>query len=202
MVIEGNIAEISAAAQAALEAGFEASDVLEQGLLPGMDVVGQRFKTGDMYVPEVLLSARTMDAAMEILRPLLSDSDVAGAGTVVIGTVEGDIHNIGKNLVAMLFEGAGFRVIDLGVDVKPAAFVRAVADHKPDILAMSALLTTTMPNMGRTVDALREAGLRGRVRVMAGGAPVTQAFVDKIGGDGYAPNAAAAVDEAKALLGK
>jgi 5-methyltetrahydrofolate--homocysteine methyltransferase len=202
MVIEGNIAEIAAATQAALAAGFGASELLEQGLLPGMDVVGGRFKVGDMYVPEVLLSARTMDAAMQILRPLLSESDASGAGTVVIGTVEGDIHNIGKNLVAMLFEGAGFRVIDLGVDVKPAAFVQAVVEQKPGILAMSALLTTTMPNMERTVDALREAGVRDLVKIMAGGAPVTQAFVEKIGGDGYAPNAAAAVDKAKALLGR
>jgi len=150
----------------------------------------------------VLLSARTMGLAMDVLKPLLSESEAAGVGTVVVGTVEGDIHNIGKNLVAMMFEGAGFRVIDLGVDVKPQAFVAAVKEHKPDVLAMSALLTTTMPKMGETVTALREAGLRERVKVMAGGAPVTADFVAEIGGDGYATNAAAAVDKAKALLSK
>jgi len=185
-----------------LSKGVRAQTILEEGLLPGMDVVGQRFKAEEMYIPEVLLSARTMGAAMEILRPLLSENEASGAGTILIGTVEGDIHNIGKNLVAMLFEGAGFKVIDLGVDVKPSAFVQAAKDHKPNILAMSALLTTTMLKMAETVDALREAGIRDRVKVMAGGAPVTQAFVDKIGGDAYASNAAAAVDEAKALLGK
>ena len=202
MVIEGQIGEIAAATQQALSGGAKAQTILEEGLLPGMDVVGQRFKAEEMYIPEVLLSARTMGAAMELLRPLLSESEASGAGTILIGTVEGDIHNIGKNLVAMLFEGAGFKVIDLGVDVKPAAFVQAVKEHKPNILAMSALLTTTMPKMAETVNALREAGIRDRVKVMAGGAPVTQAFVEKIGGDAYASNAAAAVDKARALLGK
>jgi len=202
MIIEGNMGDIAAATQRALDGGAQAHDVLEQGLLPGMDVVGQRFKVGDMYIPEVLLSARTMGAAMEILRPLLSEKEASGAGTVVIGTVEGDIHNIGKNLVAMLFEGAGFNVIDLGVDVKPQAFVDAAKQHKPHVLAMSALLTTTMSKMAETVDALNEAGIRGHLKVMAGGAPVTEDFVKQIGADGYASNAAAAVDKAKALMGR
>jgi 5-methyltetrahydrofolate--homocysteine methyltransferase len=202
MVIEGGMDDIAVATQQALAEGAKPHEILEQGLLPGMNVVGQRFKAGDMYIPEVLLSARTMSVAMDVLKPLLSESEAAGIGTVVVGTVEGDIHNIGKNLVAMMFEGAGFKVIDLGVDVKPQAFVAAVKEHKPDVLAMSALLTTTMLKMAETVTALCESGLRERVKVMAGGAPVTADFVAKIGGDGYASNAAAAVDKAKALLGK
>jgi 5-methyltetrahydrofolate--homocysteine methyltransferase len=202
MIVEGNIADIVVVTRQALDDGAQAHEILEQGLLPGMDVVGQRFKVGDMYIPEVLLSARTMGAAMEILRPLLSEKDASGAGTVVIGTVEGDIHNIGKNLVAMMFEGAGFAVIDLGVDVKPQAFVDAAKRHRPQILAMSALLTTTMPKMAETVNALREAGIRDHLTIMAGGAPVTEDYAEQIGADGYAPNAAAAVDKAKALMGR
>jgi len=201
-VIAGNMEEARRLTQQALDGGAAATEILEKGLLPGMDVVGQRFKAAEMFIPEVLLSARTMHAAMEILRPLLSEADAAGAGTVVIGTVEGDLHDIGKNLVAMMLEGAGFKVVDLGTDVKPAEFVGAVKEHKADILGMSALLTTTMPKMEETVKALVEAGIRDQVKVMAGGAPVTQDFVDKIGGDAYGANAASAVDKAKALVGK
>ena len=148
------------------------------------------------------MSARAMNAAMDILKPLLSESGAAGAGTVVIGTVEGDIHNIGKNLVGMLLQGAGFNVIDLGMDVKPAAFVKAALEHKADIVAMSALLTTTMPKMAATIEALREAGIRDRLKIMAGGAPVSEDFVVQIGGDGYASDAATAVERARALRGK
>jgi len=173
---------------------------LDQGLLAGMEIVSQRFKVGDTYLPELLLSARSMHAALDILRPRLSESDRTDAGTVVIGTVEGDVHNVGKNLVAMVLEGGGFHVIDLGVDVKPQAFVQAVKEHRPDIVAMSALLTTTVTKMAETIQVLQEAGLRDQVKVLAGGAPVTKAFVAKIGGDGYAPNAITAVDKAKALL--
>jgi corrinoid protein of di/trimethylamine methyltransferase len=201
-VINGNMDAVKKLTRQALDGGSRAGDVLDKGLLPGMDVVGQRFKAGEMFIPEVLLSARCMQAGLEILRPLLSDKEAAGVGTVVIGTVEGDIHNIGKNLVAMMMEGAGFKVIDLGIDVKPAAFVKATQENKPDIVAMSALLTTTMPKMAETVNALKEAGIRDRVKIMAGGAPVTDEFVKKIGADAYGSNAAAAVDKAKALLGK
>lgn len=201
-VINGNIEATKKLTQQALTAGSKASDVLDKGLLPGMDVVGKRFKAGEMFIPEVLLSARTMQGGLEILRPLLSEKEAAAMGTVVIGTVEGDIHNIGKNLVAMMMEGAGFKLIDLGVDVKPQAFVQAAREHKPDIVAMSALLTTTMPKMVETVNALKEAGIRDRVKIMAGGAPVTDEFVKKIGADAYGSNAAAAVDKAKALLGR
>jgi len=174
---------------------------VESGLLPGMDVVGKRMKTGEMFIPEVLLSARTMQAALNILKPFLAEGDVISAGTVIIGTVEGDLHDIGKNLVAMLLEGAGFKVINLGTGIKPQAFVDAVKEHKPDIVGMSALLTTTMPKMEETIKALQEAGLRDQVKIMAGGAPVTQDFVEKIGGDGYGANAAAAVEKAKGMLG-
>jgi corrinoid protein of di/trimethylamine methyltransferase len=165
-----------------------------------MDVVGQRFKAGDMFIPEVLLCARCMHGAMEILKPHLSEGDAAGAGTVVIGTVEGDLHDIGKNLVAMMMQGAGFKVVDMGTNITPQQFVDAVKEHQPNILGMSALLTTTMPKMEETVQALKEAGIRDQVKVMAGGAPVTQDFVDKIGGDAYGANAASASEKAKALI--
>jgi corrinoid protein of di/trimethylamine methyltransferase len=166
-----------------------------------MDIVGQRFKACEMFIPEVLRSAKTMQASMEILRPLLSEVDAAGAGMVIVGTVEGDLHEIGKNLVGMMLEGAGFRVVDLGTDVKPSDFVEAAKEHKPNIVGLSALLTTTMPKMGETVNALKEAGIRDQIKVMAGGAPVTQDFVDEIGADAYGSNATAAVEKAKGLVG-
>ena len=154
----------------------------------------------EMFIPEVLRSAKSMHGAMGILRPLLSESEAAGSGTVIIGTVEGDLHDIGKNLVAMMLEGAGFKVMDLGTNVKPQTFVDAAKAHNPAILAMSALLTTTMPKMKETIDALREASIRDKVKIMVGGAPVTEDFAKKIGADGYGPNAAVAAEKAKALL--
>jgi corrinoid protein of di/trimethylamine methyltransferase len=202
VLISGGIEEIKQLTQQALDGGAEAKAVLEGGLLPGMDIVGQRFKACEMFIPEVLRSAKTMQASMEILRPLLSDADAAGAGMVIVGTVEGDLHDIGKNLVGMMLEGAGFRVVDLGTDVKPQDFVEAAKEHKPNIVGMSALLTTTMPKMGETVNALKEAGIRDQIKVMAGGAPVTQDFVDEIGADAYGSNATAAVEKAKSLVGK
>jgi corrinoid protein of di/trimethylamine methyltransferase len=202
VLINGNIEEIRKLTQQALDEGVQAEEILEKGLLPGMDIVGQRFKACEMFIPEVLRSAKTMHGAMDILRPFLSESEAAGVGTVVIGTVEGDLHDIGKNLVAMMLEGAGFRVVDLGTDVKPEGFVDAAKEHKPRILGMSALLTTTMPKMGETVNALKEAGIRDQIKVMAGGAPVTQDFVDEIGADAYGSNATAAVEKAKTLVGK
>jgi len=201
-VVAGKIQEIIELTQRALQGGSQADEILHEGLLPGMDVVGQRFKAAEMFIPEVLRSAKTMAASMEILRPLLSDSNAAGSGTVVIGTMEGDLHDIGKNLVGMMLEGAGFTIVDLGTDVKPQAFVDAVKEHKPKIVGMSALLTTTMPKMGETINALKEAGIRGQIKVMAGGAPVTQDFVDEIGADAYGSNATAAVEKAKAFVGK
>jgi corrinoid protein of di/trimethylamine methyltransferase len=165
-----------------------------------MDVVGQRFKAGDMFIPEVLLCARCMHGAMDILRPLLSEADAAGLGTCLIGTVEGDLHDIGKNLVSMMLQGAGFQVIDLGTNITAQQFVDAVKEHKPNILGLSALLTTTMPRMQETIQALKEAGIRDQVKIMAGGAPVTQKFVEEIGGDAYGANAASATEKAKELV--
>ena len=199
-LIAGNEAEVKKLTQEAIDRGSVARDVLDNGLLAGMDVVGKRFKAGDMFIPEVLLCARTMHGAMDILKPLLSEADAAGSGKVVIGTVEGDLHDIGKNLVGMMLEGAGFKVIDLGVNIKPQEFVDAVKKHSPDIVGMSALLTTTMPKMEETITAFKEAGIRDQVKIMAGGAPVTQDFIDKIGADAYGANAASASENAKALV--
>lgn len=186
--------------QQALDQGMTPAEVLKDGLIAGMDVVGRDFKAGDLFVPEVLIAARAMTAGMNVLRPLLATSDVQGLGTFVIGTVEGDLHDIGKNLVKMMVEGAGFQVIDLGTNVKPADFVAAVREHKPDIVGMSALLTTTMMAMRSTIEALTEAGLRESVRVMVGGAPVTDTFARDIGADAYAPDAASAVDIARSMV--
>jgi len=199
-LIAGKQDEVVKLAQQALDKGAAAKEVLDKGLLAGMDVVGKRFKAGDMFIPEVLLCARCMHAAMDILKPLLSEGDAAGMGTYVIGTVEGDLHDIGKNLVSMMLQGAGFKVVDLGTNITPQQFVDAVKQHKPNVLGMSALLTTTMPKMQQTIQALSEAGIRDQVKIMAGGAPVTQDFVDKIGADAYGANAASAVDKAKELM--
>jgi len=201
VLIAGKMEEVKSLTQEALDKGAAARDVLDKGLLAGMDVVGQRFKAGDMFIPEVLLCARCMHGAMDILNPLLSEGDAAGVGTYLIGTVEGDLHDIGKNLVSMMLEGAGFQVVDLGTNITAQQFVDAVKEHQPDILGMSALLTTTMPRMEETIQALKEAGVRDQVKIMAGGAPVTQEFVEKIGGDAYGANAASATEKAKELVG-
>jgi 5-methyltetrahydrofolate--homocysteine methyltransferase len=153
-----------------------------------------------MFIPEVLRSAKCMHDAMDLLRPLLSQSEQDGIGKIVIGTVQGDVHDIGKNLVCMMLEGSGFKVVDLGIDVKPETFIEAVKEHQPDIVGMSALLTTTMPKMGETIKAIEEAGLRSQVKIMAGGAPVTQNFIDEIGADSYGPNAAVVVEKARLLI--
>ena len=199
-LIVGKIDEVKELSQQALDQGTSPRDIIDKGLLAGMDVVGKRFKAGDMFIPEVLLCARCMHGAMDILKPLLSEADSAGIGIYVIGTVEGDLHDIGKNLVSMMLQGAGFEVIDLGTNIKPQQFVDAVREHKPTILGLSALLTTTMPKMAETINALKEAGIRDQVKVMAGGAPVTQAFVDEIGADAYGANAASATEKAKELM--
>jgi corrinoid protein of di/trimethylamine methyltransferase len=199
-LIAGKQDEVIKLAQEALDAGTAAKEILDNGLLAGMDVVGQRFKAGDMFIPEVLLCARCMHGAMDILKPLLSEGDAAGAGTYLIGTVEGDLHDIGKNLVSMMLQGAGFKVVDLGTNITAQQFVDAVKEHNPQVIGMSALLTTTMPKMEETIAALKEAGIRDQVKIMAGGAPVTQDFVDKIGADAYGANAASAVEKAKELV--
>ncbi|MHC4687446.1 MAG: corrinoid protein, partial [Planctomycetota bacterium] len=196
-VIQGQKDDIAKLIQEALDEGQSARDILYKGLMPGMDHVGDKFKAGDMFVPEVMRSARSMANSMEILKPLLIESGVEMIGKVLLGTVKGDLHDIGKNLVGMMCEGAGFEVKDLGISVEPEAFVEAVKEFEPDIVGMSALLTTTMRAMGDTIKAFEEAGVRDRVKVMIGGAPVTQSFADKIGADAYAPDAAAASDAAK-----
>ena len=167
-----------------------------------MDVVGREYEEGERYIPEMLISAEAMKAAMEVLRPKLVETGAKPRGKVVIGTVEGDLHDIGKNLVAMMLEGAGFEVIDLGVEVTAKQFVHAVGEHKPDILGMSALITTTMVHMPEVIEALKQTGLRNKVKVMVGGAPITQEYADEIGADGYAPDAASAVELAKRLVGE
>jgi 5-methyltetrahydrofolate--homocysteine methyltransferase len=199
-VIEGNMADIADMTEDALDEGLNAKEILDNGLMPGMDHVGVEFRAGNMFVPEVLRSARTMQASMDILKPLLAESGEKMVGKILIGTVKGDMHDIGKNLAGMMCEGAGFDVIDLGKDVAPETFVEQVKKHQPDIVGMSALLTTTMRMMEQTVKALAEAGLRDQVKIMIGGAPVTQSFADQIGADGYASNAAAAADLAKRLV--
>jgi 5-methyltetrahydrofolate--homocysteine methyltransferase len=199
-VIGGKFDEAHGLTQQALDEGIEAQVVLNQGLMPGMDHVGVEFKAGRMFVPEVLRSARAMQSGMDLLKPLLAAVGASMKGKVVLGTVKGDLHDIGKNLVAMMCEGAGFEVKDLGKNVEPESFVAEVKAFGPDVLGMSALLTTTMRAMEHTIRALEEAGVRDRVKVMVGGAPVNQAFADKIGADGYAANAVAAAEMAKRFV--
>ena len=196
----GEADEVAELVQSALDQGLAPDKVLQGGLIAGMDQVGKDFKAGDLFVPEVLIAARAMHAGMNILRPLLATAGVPSVGKYVIGTVKGDLHDIGKNLVKMMVEGAGFEVVDLGTDVPPDKFVAAVKEHQPTLVGLSALLTTTMVNMKTTVEALQEAGLRGSVKVMVGGAPVTDAFAKQIGADAYAPDAATAVDVARSLV--
>ncbi len=196
---EGQADEVADLVQQALDQGLAPGEVLQGGLIAGMDEVGRDFKAGDLFVPEVLIAARAMRAGMGVLRPLLAESETPSAGKYIIGTVKGDLHDIGKNLVKMMLEGAGFETIDLGTDVGPGAFVDAVREHQPQMVGMSALLTTTMVQMKSTVDALEEAGLRESIKIMIGGAPVTQAYAQEIGADAYAPDAASAVDVARDL---
>ncbi len=199
-IIEGNAEDMADLTEEALDDGLSAQEILDKGLMAGMDYVGVEFKAGNMFVPEVLRSARAMQTSMEILKPLLAEAGAKRTGKVLLGTVKGDLHDIGKNLVGMMCEGAGFEVKDIGKDIDARAFVAAIKEFEPDILGMSALLTTTMRAMGHTIKALEEAGLRDRVKVMVGGAPVTQAFADQINADGYAANAASAADLAKKLV--
>jgi len=184
----------------AMEEGYSASDVLQKALMPGMEEVGRRMKDGEYYIPDVLISARTMQMALDILRPLLAESGAVQAGTAVIGTVAGDLHDIGKNLVGMMLEGANMSVVDLGTDVSAEKFVAAAQEHAANLIGMSALLTTTMAAMKDTVDALHEAGIRNQVKILVGGAPVTQAFADEVGADAYAPDAGSAAVVARELL--
>jgi 5-methyltetrahydrofolate--homocysteine methyltransferase len=199
-VMEGDALEAATQVQAALDAGVPASDILNKGCVAAMGEVGRLFEDGEMFVPEMLIAARAMQAGMNILKPHLAEGEISSTGKVVVGTVAGDLHDIGKNLVGMMMEGAGFEIVDLGTDVSADAFVEAVKQHEPDLIGMSALLTTTMPSMTATVEALEEAGLRDRVKVLVGGAPVTQTYADQIGADGFAPDASSAARKAKELL--
>ena len=200
-LIKGKAPEVKELVQRAIDAGEDVEKVLNEGLVAGMSVVGAKFKANEFYIPEVLIAARAMKAGMGILRPILAEKNIKGIGTVVLGTVRGDLHDIGKNLVAMMLEGAGFEIIDLGVDVSPEKFIETAKEKKADLVGLSALLTTTMPSMKDVVKAVGDSGLKDKVKVMIGGAPLTQSYADEIGADGYAPDAASAVDEIKQLLG-
>ena len=200
-LITGDQHEVDRMTKEALDRGFSANDVLDHGLISGMAIVGVKFRDNIIFVPEVLISARAMKAGMAHIEPILSASDIKPPGTVIMGTVKGDLHDIGKNLCIMMLRGSGFIVHDLGVDTKPEEFIDAVQEHEAQVVGMSALLTTTMPNMGRTIQAFEDEGLRDDVRIMVGGAPVTQEFAEDMGADGYGENAIACVDMAKSLLG-
>ncbi len=184
----------------AVAEGQSAETLLNEGLIVGMNELGEMFKNNEVYVPEVLVAARAMKMGTEILKPLLAAEDVQSRGVVAIGTVKGDLHDIGKNLVGMMLEGTGFTVVDLGVDVTPEMYIDAIQNKGAQVIGISALLTTTMPNIGATIEELKKAGLRDKVRVMIGGAPVTQSFADEVGADGYSPDAASAADLAVKLV--
>ena len=199
-VMKGDGELVQSEVNKALSEGVQPRDILSQGLIGGMSIVGERFGAGDMFLPEVLMSASAMHKGLDIVKPLLSKSDQKAIGTVVIGTVAGDIHDIGKRIVGFMLEGNGFEVIDLGVDVKDETFIQAVQEHNPDVLGMSALLTTTMPNMGRIIGLLKNKNLRDKVKVIVGGASVNEQFASSIGADGYAPEAGSALEWVKKTI--
>ena len=200
-VLAFQVDKVKELTQAELDAGTDIQIILNDGLISAMDEVGQKFSEGILFVPEMLMAAQAMKGGLEILEPHLTDEISHSRGTVVIGTVKGDLHDIGKNLVGMMFKGAGFDVVDIGIDQAPQAFVEAVKSNEANLIGMSALLTTTMPQMEETIKAVEEAGLRDQVKIMVGGAPVTQKFADDIGADAYASNAASAVESAKEMVG-
>jgi 5-methyltetrahydrofolate--homocysteine methyltransferase len=200
-VIAGDMKGATDGVNEALEGGIEAAEILNKGLIAAMTEVGRLFEEGEYFVPEMLIAARAMQASVAILKPKLLEADVKPLGRVVIGTVKGDLHDIGKNLVAMMLEGAGFEIIDLGTDVSPEKFVNAIKEHDANFMGMSALLTTTMPAMRTTIEALKEAGIRDNMSVMIGGAPVTQDYADEIGADIYAPDGPSAARKAKEVIG-
>ena len=200
-LIVGSHHEVDRLTVQALGEGFSANTILDDGLIAGMAIVGVKFRDNVIFVPEVLVAARAMKAGMAHIEPILSESGIEPVGTVIMGTVKGDLHDIGKNLCIMMLRGAGFVVHDLGVDTSPDEFIDAVAEHEAEVLGMSALLTTTMPNMGRTIDAFEEYGLRDIVKIMVGGAPLTQEFADDFGADGYGKDAMECVDLAKRFVG-
>jgi 5-methyltetrahydrofolate--homocysteine methyltransferase len=200
-ILEGNQLLVVQQVTDALNAQLSPDLILKDGLVAAMSEVGRLFENGEYYVPEMLIAAKAMQAGLKLLKPFLADTGVKAVGRVIIGTVAGDLHDIGKNLVAMMLEGGGFEVIDLGTDIKPDLFVSSVREHKPDIVAMSALLTTTMPNMQVTIKALEDTGLHKEVKVIIGGAPVTEEYANKIGADGFGSDASLAVKVARSLIG-
>lgn len=200
-IIQGNAPQAKSITQQALKEGVDPQNLLRTAMIPAMDEVGRRFEQNEYFVPELLIAARAMKGALELLRPLLAARGAEPVGRVAIGTVKGDLHDIGKNIVAAMLEGGGFEIIDLGVDVSPEKFVGAVKEKRANVVALSALLTTTMPSMKNTIEALQQAGERQRVKVMIGGAPVTQKYADEIGADGYSDNAGGAVALARRLVG-
>jgi 5-methyltetrahydrofolate--homocysteine methyltransferase len=200
-ILEGDVVGTKESVQAALDASLDPGQILADGMIAAMKEVGKRFEDGDYFVPEMLIAARAMQAGMALLKPYLVSSDVKSAGKVSIGTVKGDLHDIGKNLVALMLEGAGFEVKDLGVDVPPERFIEAINTGSADIIALSSLLTTTMPNMKTIVEAIQQAGLRDKVKIIIGGAPVTQDYANEIGADGYSADASRAVSLAQSLMG-
>lgn len=199
--MKGQAPRVKELVQRSLSAGMIPEEVMEHGLVSAMSVIGERFKKDEIYMPEVMIAARAMNAGLEVLDPVLSAGTREARGVIVLGTVHGDLHDVGKNIVSIMFRGAGFRVIDLGINVPEARFVEAIHEHRPQALALSALLTTTMPALGTTIQAVKGAGFQDGVIVMVGGAPVTQEFADRIGADGYAADAARAVEKLKELLG-
>jgi 5-methyltetrahydrofolate--homocysteine methyltransferase len=200
-IVQGNAPQARSFTEQALKQGADPQELLRTAMIPAMDEVGRRFEQNEYFVPELLIAARAMKGALELIRPLLTARGSEPVGRVAIGTVKGDLHDIGKNIVAAMLEGGGFEIIDLGVDVSPEKFVTAVKDKRANIVALSALLTTTMPSMKTTIEALKQAGERQKVKVMIGGAPVTQKYADEIGADGYSDNAGAAVALARRLVG-
>jgi 5-methyltetrahydrofolate--homocysteine methyltransferase len=199
-LFQGNVEEVKKLTQAALNRGEKAEDILNQGMIKAMEQVGAKFKNGEIYIPEVLIAARAMQAGLGVLKPILAKSTSPAAAKIVIGTVQGDLHDIGKNLVGMMLEGGGLEVVDVGIDVSPEKFVQAAKEHGAKVIGMSALLTTTMMQMKATVEALKTSGLKGEIKTIIGGAPVTEEFARSIGADGYAADAASAVDKVKELL--
>ncbi len=200
LVIEANETEAPKVTTEALQAGFDIQDIIDHGLIEAMDVVGEKFARGDLFVPEMILSAKIVERCLDVLRPLIVAKGIKPKAVVVFGTVQGDVHDIGKNLVIMMMQGAGFEVHDLGVDVKPEKFYQAITQYHPDFCCMSALLSTTQGAMGQTIQSLKEQGVRSSVKIMVGGAVITEAFASEIGADGYAPDAGSAVEMAKKLL--
>jgi 5-methyltetrahydrofolate--homocysteine methyltransferase len=200
-IIKGDVNKAVAETQKALDENMSVRDIIDNQLIAAMDQVGENFSKGLIFVPQMLRSAKTMQECMKLLEPFFHEEKVTSKGKILIGTVKGDLHDIGKNLVSMMLEGAGFQIIDLGIDVSPEKFVQNINEHNPEIIAMSALLSTTMPSMPRTIEAIEKAGLRNQVKVLIGGAPVTEKFAQEIKADGYAPDAASSVTKAKKLLG-